>query len=217
MLLGLFPQKRFLCEKPCGQGGFLECTAYVPVPQGFERGEGKIGRTRGRKSGNLFLAYPLRSRPCQFVPFPLLVKTPYVYFLYLSKVTIILPVFLLVCPFFGNVVIFFISHFHFAQKTLSRKSLGAHSSLEESFTGLIDWKAAKLSSGQNCTELIILIQLPFHSLGQLLSHVLRYLFLFSLWIKSLGVTIQMKVTAQQFPVVLFMLHRVVLLSLWKKS
>ena len=77
----------------------------------------------------------------------------YVYFLYLSKVTIILPVFLLVCPFFGNVVIFFISHFHFAQKTLSRKSLGTHSSLEESFTGLIDWKAAKLDSGQNCNEL----------------------------------------------------------------
>ena len=67
--------------------------------------------------------------------------------------TIILPVFLLVCPFFGNVVIFFISHFHFAQKTLSRKSLGTHSSLEESFTGLIDWKAAKLDSGQNCNEL----------------------------------------------------------------
>ena len=153
MLPGLFPQKRFLCEKLCGQGGFLECTAYFSVPQGFERGEGKIGCTRGRKSGNLFLACPLRSRACQVVPFPLPVKTPYVYFLYLSKVTIILPVFLLVCPFFGNVVIFFISHFHFAQKTLSRKSLGTHSSLEESFTGLIDWKAAKLDSGKNCNEL----------------------------------------------------------------
>ena len=47
-----------------------------------------------------------------------------------------------------------------------------------------------------------LIQLPFHFLGQLLSHVLRYLYLFSLWIKSLSVTIQMKATEQQFPVVL---------------
>ena len=75
-LPGLFPWKRLLCEKPCGQGGFLECTAHVHVPQGLERGEGKMGRTLGRKQGNLFLACPLRSRACQFVPFPLPVKTP---------------------------------------------------------------------------------------------------------------------------------------------
>ena len=197
---------------------------------GKEKSAAREGESRGTFSSrapcvlaraSLFLShFPLKRLRYMLQPGRLSWYVVYVYFLYLSKVTIILPVFLLVCPFFGNLVIFFISHFHFAQKTVSRKSLGTHSSLEESFTGLIDWKAAKLDSGQNCNELnwiILLIQLPFHFLGQLLSHVLRYLYLFSLWIKSLSVTIQMKVTEQQFPVVLFMLHRVVLLSLWKKS
>ena len=168
-----------------------------------ERGRKNGAHTR-EKVGEPFPCMSLAFSRMPVCSFPLPVKTPYVYFLYLSKVTIILPVFLLVCPFFGNLVIFFISYFHFAQKTLSRKSLGTHSSLEESFTGLIDWKAAKLDSGQNCNELnwiILLIELPFHFLGQLLSHVLRYLYLFSLWIKSSSVTIQMKATEQQFPVV----------------
>ena len=195
--------------------------------EGKEKSGAREGESRGTFSSrapcvlaraSLFLShFPLKRLRYMLQPGRLSWYVVYVYFLYLSKVTIILPVFLLVCPFFGNVVIFFISHFHFAQKTLSRKSLGTHSSLEESFTGLIDWKAAKPNSEQNFHELIELIQLPFHFLGQLLSHVLRYLYLFSLWIKSLSVTIQMKATEQQFPVVLFMLHSVVLLSLWKKS
>ena len=137
-LPGLFPWKRLLCEIPCGQGGFLECTAHVPVPQGCREGKEKSGAREGESRGT----WHARSRAWQFVPLlqprRLSWYLVYVHFLYLSKVSIILPVFLLVCPFFGNVVIFFISHFHFAQKTLSRKSLGTHSSLEESFTGLID-------------------------------------------------------------------------------
>ena len=115
----------------------------------------KVGEpaTRVLARASLFLShFPLKRLRYMLQPRRLSWYVVYVYFLYLSKVSIILPVFLLVCPFFGNVVIFFISHFHFAQKTVSRKSLGTHSSLEESFTGLIDWKAAKLDSGQNCNE-----------------------------------------------------------------
>ena len=106
--------------------------------RGCREGKEKSGAREGESRGT----WHARSRACQFVPLlqprRLSWYVVYVYFLYLSKVSIILPVFLLVCPFFGNGVIFFISHFHFAQKTLSRKSLGTHSSLEESFTGLID-------------------------------------------------------------------------------
>ena len=134
---GWLPQVH--CPRPCTTGV-------------AERGRKNGAHTR-EKVGEPFPCVSLAFSRVPVCSFPLPVKTPYVYFLYLSKVTIILPVFLLVCPFFGNVVIFFISHFHFAQKTLSRKSLGTHSSLEESFTGLIDWKAAKLDSGQNCNEL----------------------------------------------------------------
>ena len=115
----------------------------------------KVGEpaTRVLARASLFLShFPLKRLRYMLQPRRLSWYVVYVYFLYLSKVSIMLPVFCLVCPFFRNVVIFFISHFHFAQKTLSRKSLGTHSSLEESFTGLIDWKAAKLDSGQNCNE-----------------------------------------------------------------
>ena len=106
--------------------------------RGCREGKGKSDAREGERRGT----WHARERACQFVPLlqprRLSWYLVYVYLLYLSKVSIILPVFLLVCPFFGNGVIFFISHFHFAQKTLSRKSLGTHSSLEESFTGLID-------------------------------------------------------------------------------
>ena len=128
-----------------------------------EKSGAREGESRGTFSSrapcvlaraSLFLShFPLKRLRYMLQPGRLSWYVVYVYFLYLSKVTIILPVFSLVFPFFGNVVIFFISHFHFAQKTLSRKSLGTQSSLEESFTGLIDWKAAKLDSGQNCNEL----------------------------------------------------------------
>ena len=123
--------------------------------EGNEKSGAREGESRGTFSSrapsvlaraSLFLShFPLKRLRHMLQPRRLSWYVVYVYFVYLSKVTIILPVFLLVCPFFGNVVIFFISHFHFAQKTLRRKSLGTHSSLEEPFTGLINCKAAKLS------------------------------------------------------------------------
>ena len=43
------------------------------------------------------------------------------------------------------------------------------------------------------------------------AYYIRGFYLLSLWVKSLGVTIQMKATEQYFPLVLFiMLHKVVL-------
>ena len=116
--------------------------------EGKEKSDAREGESRRTFSSraacivvraSLFLSHvPLKRLRYMLQPHRLTWYVASVYFLYLSKFNIILPVFLFVCPFFGNVVIFFISHFHFAQKTLSRKSLGTHSSLEESFTGLID-------------------------------------------------------------------------------
>ena len=148
-----FPLEKACLWKTLWTGWLPQVHCSRPCTTGV-RERGRKNRAHAReKVGEPFPCVPLAFSRVPVCPFPLPVKTPYVYFLYLSKMSIILPVFLLVCPFFGNVIILFISHFHFAQKTLSRKSLGTHSSLEESFTGLIDWKAAKLDSGQNCNEL----------------------------------------------------------------
>jgi len=57
--------------------------------------------------------------------------------IYLSEVPIILPIFLFVHPFLWNVIIFFVSNFHFAQETLGGETLWTNSCLEKAFTGLL--------------------------------------------------------------------------------
>ena len=58
--------------------------------------------------------------------------------MYLFEVSIILAVLVFIHPFLWHIIALFISHFHFAQKTLRGEALGTNSCLEKAFTGLFN-------------------------------------------------------------------------------